>query len=87
MSRTPPAAAPVVGLFVSCLVDSMRPSVARAAVQLLRSAGCRVRIPPQQTCCGQIQWNGGAARAAAALAHQVIDTFEDVDYVVVPSGS
>jgi L-lactate dehydrogenase complex protein LldE len=78
---------PIVGFFVSCLVDSMRPSVARAAIDLLRQAGCRVRIPPQQTCCGQIQWNGGAAGAAAQLAQQVIEMFRGVDYVVVPSGS
>jgi len=87
---SPPADAPrqpVVGLFVSCLVDSMRPSVAEAAVQALRAAGCRVRIPPTQTCCGQPQWNGGQPATAAALAQQFIETFTDVDYVVVPSGS
>jgi L-lactate dehydrogenase complex protein LldE len=87
---TPPADAPrqpVVGLFVSCLVDTLRPAVAEAAVQALRAAGCRVRIPPTQTCCGQPQWNGGEPAAARTLALQFIETFTDVDFVVVPSGS
>ena len=33
---------PRVGLFVTCLVDLMRPSVGFAAVKLLEDAGCKV---------------------------------------------
>ena len=33
---------PRVGLFVTCLVDLMRPSVGFAAVKLLEDAGCIV---------------------------------------------
>lgn len=76
-----------VGLFVTCLVDLMRPSVGFAAVRLLENAGCRVVVPAQQTCCGQPAFNSGAAGAAKAVARQVIDAFRDVDYVVAPSGS
>ena len=42
-------ASPRVGLFVTCLVDTMRPSVGFAAVKLLEDAGCRV-VVPSQTC-------------------------------------
>ena len=42
-----------VGLFVTCLVDLMRPSVGFAAVKLIEDAGCRVSVPAAQTCCGQ----------------------------------
>ena len=31
---------PRVGLFVTCLIDLMRPSVGFAAVKLLEDAGC-----------------------------------------------
>lgn len=78
---------PRVGLFVTCLVDLMRPSVGFAAVKLLEQAGCDVFVPDVQTCCGQPAWNSGADTDAAALARNVVDAFEGFDYVVVPSGS
>ncbi len=80
-------ARPRIGLFVTCLVDLMRPSVGFAAVRLLEQAGCDVHIPPTQTCCGQPAWNAGADRDAAAIARQAIEAFESFDHVVVPSGS
>ena len=78
---------PRIGLFVTCLVDLMRPSVGFAAVRLLEQAGCEVHIPAAQTCCGQPAWNTGANGDAAAIARQVIEAFEEFDYVVAPSGS
>jgi len=78
---------PRVGLFVTCLVDLVRPQVGFAAVKLLEQAGCDVEVPVAQTCCGQPAWNAGADRHAAAIARQVVDAFEDYDYVVAPSGS
>lgn len=80
-------AAPRVGLFVTCLVDAMRPQIGFAAIQLLEEAGCRVEVPPTQTCCGQPGFNSGDTSSAAALACQVIAAFEPYDHVVVPSGS
>lgn len=78
---------PRVGLFVTCLVDLMRPSVGFAAVKLLELAGCDVIVPDAQTCCGQPAWNAGADKDAAAIARQVVDAFSEFDYVVAPSGS
>jgi L-lactate dehydrogenase complex protein LldE len=76
-----------VGLFATCLVDFMRPSVGFAAVNLLQQAGCEVDVPERQTCCGQPAWNNGDAENAARLARRVVDEFYPYDYVVVPSGS
>ncbi|HEY2068206.1 MAG TPA: (Fe-S)-binding protein [Rhizomicrobium sp.] len=78
---------PRVGLFVTCLVDLLRPQVGFAAVKLLEQAGCTVEVPPTQTCCGQPAWNSGADGHAADIARAVIDAFEGFDYVVAPSGS
>jgi L-lactate dehydrogenase complex protein LldE len=78
---------PRVGLFITCLVDLVRPSVGFAAVKLLEQAGCEVVVPETQTCCGQPAWNSGADKDAAAIARQVVDAFEGFDYVVAPSGS
>ena len=63
-----PTAAPRVALFVTCLVDAMRPNVGFAALKLLQDAGCRVEVPMQQTCCGQPAFNSGDTRDAAVLA-------------------
>ncbi len=76
-----------VGLFVTCLVDLVRPSVGFAAVRLLEAAGCTVTVPMAQTCCGQPAYNAGDSSNARAIARQVIDAFDEFDYVVAPSGS
>ena len=76
-----------VGLFVTCLVDLVRPQVGFAAGKLLEQAGCEVQVPANQTGCGQPAWNAGDNRNAAAIARNVIDAFEGFDYVVAPSGS
>ncbi len=78
---------PRVGLFVTCLVDMMRPSIGFAAVRLLENAGCIVGVPETQTCCGQPAYNSGDRKTAADLARGVIAAFEPYDYVVAPSGS
>jgi len=76
-----------VGLFVTCLVDLMRPSIGFAALRLLEAAGCEVVVPPAQTCCGQPGYNSGDQKAAKALALKVLQEFDGCDYVVLPSGS
>ena len=76
-----------VGLFVTCLVDLMRPSIGFAALKLLEAAHYDVVVPEAQTCCGQPGWNSGDRKSARALAEKLIDEFEGCDYVVVPSGS
>jgi len=77
---------PRVALFATCLVDLIRPSVGFAAAKLLEDAGCIVEVPTQ-TCCGQPAFNSGDRATTRALALQMIEHFEDYDYVVVPSGS
>jgi len=75
-----------VGLFVTCLVDLIRPSVGFAAATLLVDAGCTVEVPPQ-SCCGQPAFNSGDRATAREIAAQVIVAFAPYDYVVAPSGS
>ncbi len=76
-----------VGLFVTCLVDLMRPGIGFAALRLLEAAGCEVVVPAAQTCCGQPGYNSGDQKAAKALALKVLKEFDGCDYVVLPSGS
>lgn len=77
---------PRAGLFVTCLVDLMRPSVGFAAAKLLQDAGCEV-VVPQQTCCGQPAWNSGDRASTRAIAMAMMDAFSGVEYIVAPSGS
>lgn len=76
-----------LGLFVTCLVDLMRPRVGFAALKLLEDAGCTVRVPPAQTCCGQPAYNYGDADGARKLARKLLHEFDGCDYIVAPSGS
>lgn len=76
-----------VALFVTCLADLFRPSVAACSIKLLERAGCVVSVPLQQTCCGQPAYNTGDYASTIPLARQLIEQFESADYVVVPSGS
>lgn len=87
MSTSPLTSSPRVGLFATCLVDLMRPSVGFATVKLLEDAGCEVFVPKAQTCCGQPAYNSGDTPDTKAIVEQVIAVFEEFDAVVAPSGS
>tara|TARA_R110002110_G_scaffold415561_2_gene650863 strand:+ start:65743 stop:66531 length:789 start_codon:yes stop_codon:yes gene_type:complete len=78
---------PQVYLFVTCLADLFRPSVAFDSIALLERAGCSVFVPPSQTCCGQPAYNTGDYESTVPLAQQVIAMLEPAQYVVLPSGS
>jgi len=78
---------PKVALFVTCLADAMRPSVAFATVKLLQAAGCVVQVPASQTCCGQPAFNSGDRNNTRLIAQQTMAALEGYDYVVGPSGS
>ena len=78
---------PTVGVFVTCLVDTMRPEIAWATVKLLEDAGCTVIVPMGQSCCGQPAYNAGDTVSASKVAKGLISAFKDCDYIVAPSGS
>ncbi|TXC72614.1 (Fe-S)-binding protein [Sphingomonas ginsenosidivorax] len=83
MTPTPPR----VALFVTCLVDMIRPQIGFAAIRALEAAGCEVVVPDAQTCCGQPALNSGDRDTAADLAKRAIAMLEPFDHVVIPSGS
>lgn len=76
-----------VALFLTCLVDLMRPDIAEAAEKLLKVGGCQVVVPRRQTCCGQPNFNGGDRAGARRLAKATIKALAGFEHVVVPSGS
>ena len=76
-----------IGLFVTCLADTMFPSVGQATVTLLERLGHEVVFPAEQTCCGQMHVNTGYQRQALPLVRHHTEVFADCDVVVAPSGS
>ena len=76
-----------VALFVTCLADTLQPSVGRATVALLERLGVEVEFPRAQTCCGQLHLNSGYSEVAAGLARRFVEVFAGYDAVVAPSGS
>ena len=76
-----------VSLFVSCLVDQVRPEAGIAAVKVLKQAGCDVSFPQGQTCCGQPAFNSGHLPEACRVASSFLEVFADAEVIVVPSGS
>jgi L-lactate dehydrogenase complex protein LldE len=76
-----------IALFVTCLADALYPQVGQATVTLLERLGHEVVFPAAQTCCGQMHVNTGYQREALPLVRHHVETFEDFDVVVAPSGS
>ena len=76
-----------VGLFVTCLGDTLFPSTGRAVVRLLERLGVEVEFPEEQTCCGQMHLNSGYADEGLALARRLAEVFEGYEAVVTPSAS
>jgi L-lactate dehydrogenase complex protein LldE len=76
-----------VGLFVTCLGDTLFPSAGRAVVRLLERLGHEVEFPEEQTCCGQMHLNSGYAEEGLALARRLAGVFAGYEAVVTPSAS
>ena len=76
-----------IALFVTCLADTLYPDAGRATVALLERLGHQVEFPPGQTCCGQMHVNTGYRRDALPLVRRYVETFEDCEVIVAPSGS
>ncbi|MBT2384987.1 (Fe-S)-binding protein [Streptomyces sp. ISL-11] len=76
-----------VGLFVTCVNDTLYPRTGQAVVTLLERLGVRVDFPMAQSCCGQPLFNTGYRRDTEPLMRRHAMAFRDYDYVVTPSGS
>ena len=73
-------------LYVTCIIDQLYPQVGVSVVNVLRKLGVQVEFPIDQSCCGQPLFNSGYVSQATELAARVIESFRDIEYVVVPSG-
>jgi L-lactate dehydrogenase complex protein LldE len=76
-----------IGLFATCVADTMFPEAAHATATILERLGHEVVVPREQTCCGQMHMNSGYRREALPLAEHFLATFGGFDAVVAPSSS
>ncbi len=76
-----------VGMFVTCVNDTLFPETGKAVVRLLSRLGCSVEFPAEQSCCGQMHFNTGYRSDALPLAKRFASVFAGYEAVVVPSGS
>ena len=76
-----------LGLFVTCLGDTLFPAVGQAVVRLLERLGHEVEFPVEQTCCGQMHLNAGYPDEGRRLAQRLAGVFEGYEAVVTPSAS
>ena len=57
-----------IGLFVTCLTDTLYPGTGRAVVAVLERLGHQVDFPAAQSCCGQMHFHTGYRREATPMA-------------------
>ena len=76
-----------IGLFVTCLTDTLYPDTGKAVVTLLERLGHQVEFPMAQSCCGQMHFNTGYQREAIPLVRRFVEVFRDAEVVVSPSAS
>ena len=76
-----------ITLFSTCLADLFYPQVRHSTKTLLESLGYVVKLPADQTCCGQPAFNSGKWEQARVVADTWLKAFSESECVVVPSGS
>jgi L-lactate dehydrogenase complex protein LldE len=76
-----------IGLFVTCLTDTLFPQTGQAVVSVLERLGHQVEFPMAQTCCGQMHFNTGYRREAVPMARGFAAAFGGFEAVVSPSAS
>src|SRR2546421_10785961 len=76
-----------IGLFVTCLTDTLFPDTGKAVVTVLERLGHQVDFPAGQSCCGQMHFNTGYRREAVPMARGFAAAFGGYEAVVTPSAS
>ncbi len=81
------------GIFVPCFVDQLFADTGFSLLKVLQRADeiskahLQLHYNSNQTCCGQVAFNGGFWDEAKHLGEKFIRDFQHYDYVVGPSAS
>ncbi len=83
----------ITGVFIPCFIDQLNPETGFSMLSVLQKANrvgkseMKFAYKPEQTCCGQVAFNGGFWDEARHLGEKFIKDFREFDYVVGPSAS
>jgi FAD/FMN-containing dehydrogenase/Fe-S oxidoreductase len=66
-----------VVLWADTWSNYFHPEIAVSAVEVLEAAGCSVRVPTRDLCCGRPVYDFGMLDVGKRLLRQVLDTLED----------
>ena len=76
-----------VDIFIPCFIDQLFPETGMNMVKVLERVGVEVNYNPNQTCCGQLAFNGGFWEDAKCVAEKFIKDFKGDSLIVGPSAS
>lgn len=76
-----------VDAFIPCFIDQAFPQTAFNMIRLLEKLGVKVHYNPDQSCCGQMAFNGGFWDEAKAMGEKHIKDFSNNRPIVSPSSS
>ena len=76
-----------VSLFIPCFIDLMYPQVGVSMVRIFERLGHQVVVPDAPACCGQPSFNSGYWDESRPIALKVMESLQDAEVVVIPSGS
>lgn len=76
-----------VDAFIPCFIDQVFPDTAFNMIKLLEKLGVEVHYNPNQSCCGQMAFNGGFWDEAKSMGEKFIKDFPNDRPVVSPSAS
>ena len=73
-----------IALHIPCYINELNPEIAKKSLLILRHFKLNVKVPREQTCCGQPFINSGHP---TTLPKRFNEIFKEFDYVVSPSSS
>lgn len=71
-----------VGLLAGCAQQVLAPEINAATISLLTKLGFEVVVPPNQSCCGGLDWHEGRAKSTQNLAAKNFDKFAGLETII-----
>lgn len=77
----------IVDIFIPCFIDQIYPETGFNMIKILKSLDIEVHYNQEQTCCGQMAFNGGFWDEAKEMGEKFINDFPNKRPIVSPTAS
>ncbi|MCP4552212.1 MAG: (Fe-S)-binding protein [Bacteroidetes bacterium] len=77
----------IVDIFIPCFIDQIYPETGLNMIKILKKLDIEVHYNQEQTCCGQMAFNGGFWDEAKAMGEKFINDFPNNRPIVTPTAS